>query len=144
VSRRRREESGSALVEFAWLGLILMVPLIWIVLSVFEVQRGAFAISGAARAAGRAYALADSDAAGLAQARAAVRDALDDQGAKGQPFHLRVTCGGLADCHARGAVITVRVATKVKLPMLPDMLGSGSPSFALDSSHTVPIGQFHE
>jgi hypothetical protein len=131
------------LVEFAWLGLILMVPLVWIVLAVFEVQRGAFAISGAARAAGRAYALADSDAAGMAQARAAVRDALADQGADGVPFDLRVTCG-LPDCHARGAVITVRVATRVKLPMLPDILGAGSPSFALDSTHTVPIGQFHE
>ena len=141
---RRRGEQGSALVEFAWLGLILMVPLVWIVLSVFEVQRGAFAISGAARAAGRAYALADSDAAGLVQARAAAREALDDQGAEGRPFALRVTCGGLADCHTRGAVIEVRVATKVKLPMLPDILGSGSPSFALDSTHTVPIGQFHK
>ena len=141
---RTRSEEGSALVEFAWLGLILMVPLVWIVLSVFEVQRGAFAISGAARAAGRAYALADNDAAGMVQARAAVRDALDDQGASGQPFNVRVTCGGLPDCHARGAVITVRVATKVKLPMLPDVLGSGAPSFALDSTHTVPIGQFHE
>lgn len=140
---RRRDESGSALVEFTWLGLILMVPLIWIVLSVFEVQRGAFATSGAARAAGRAYALADSDAAGLAQARAAARDALDDQGAHGQPFTLRVTCG-LPDCHARGAVITVRVATEVTLPLLPDVLGAGSPTFALRSSHTVPIGQFHE
>lgn len=140
----RRDDSGSALVEFAWLGLILLVPLVWIVLSVFEVQRGAFAISGAARAAGRAYALADSDSAGLTQARAAARDALDDQGADGQPFVLRVTCGGLADCHARGAVITVRVATKVRLPLLPDVLGSGRPSFALDSTHTVPIGQFHE
>lgn len=139
-----RDESGSALVEFAWLGLILMVPLVWIVLSVFEVQRGAFAISGAARAAGRAYALADSDAAGMVQARAAVRDALDDQGAQGQPFVLRVSCGGLTDCHTRGAVIEVRVATKVKLPLLPDIFGSGSPSFALDSTHTVPIGQFHE
>lgn len=139
-----RDESGSALVEFAWLGLILMVPLVWIVLSVFEVQRGAFAISGAARAAGRAYALADSDAAGLVQARAAVRTALDDQGAKGQPFALRVTCDGLSDCHARGAVIEIRVATRVKLPLVPDILGSGSPAFALDSTHTVTIGQFHE
>ena len=86
---KRRGESGSALVEFAWLGLILMVPLVWIVISVFEVQRGAFAISGAARAAGRAYALADSDAAGMVQARAAARDALNDQGAQGQPFALR-------------------------------------------------------
>ena len=40
---RRRDERGSALVELTWLGLLLLVPLLWIVLSVFEVQRGAFA-----------------------------------------------------------------------------------------------------
>ena len=54
----RRGEDGSALVELTWLGILLLVPMLWIVLSVFEVQRGAFAVSGAARAAGRAYALA--------------------------------------------------------------------------------------
>ncbi len=51
---RRRGEDGSALVELVWLGILLLVPLLWIVVSVFEVQRGAFAVSGAARAAGRA------------------------------------------------------------------------------------------
>ena len=45
-----------------------IVPLIWIVISVFEVQQGAFATSAAARAAGRAYALAPDDATGEARA----------------------------------------------------------------------------
>lgn len=140
---RRRREDGSALVEFAWLAIILLIPLLWIVLSVFEVQRGAFAISGAARAAGRAFALADNDALGRVEARAAVREALDDQGIPGQGFRMTVGCGQ-PDCHARGAVITVKVWTRVRLPLLPDILGSGAPSFHLDSTHTVPIGQFHE
>ena len=52
----RRDEQGSALVELTWLAIILLVPLVWIVISVFEVQQGAFATSAAARAAGRAYA----------------------------------------------------------------------------------------
>ena len=49
--RRVREqgEAGSAVVEFVWLGILLLVPLVWIVISVFEVQRGAFAVSAAAR-----------------------------------------------------------------------------------------------
>ena len=62
------------------------MPLLWIVLSVFEVQRGAFAVSGAARAAGRAYALAPSDAVGRARAEAAARQALADQGVGEQPL----------------------------------------------------------
>ena len=37
------EATAAPLVELTWLGILLLVPLVWIVLSVFEVQRGAFA-----------------------------------------------------------------------------------------------------
>lgn len=142
---RRRDERGSALVELTWLGLLLLVPMLWIVLSVFEVQRGAFGVSSAARSAGRAFALAPSDAAGQARAEAVVRRALADQGLSGAPFTLTVTCAPFpADCHRGTSVITVRVATRVEIPMLPDALGGGAPSFALDATHTVPIGQYQE
>jgi len=140
---RPRSERGTALVEFVWLAIILLVPLVWVLLSVFEVQRGAFAVTSAARSAARAYALADNDPAGEADARAAIRQAFDDQGGEDRAFRFDVTCGS-TDCHVPGAVITVRVWTRVDLPLLPDVLGAGSPSFALDSTHTVPVGQFRD
>ena len=141
----RRDERGSALVELTWLGLLLLVPMLWIVLSVFEVQQGAFGVSSAARSAGRAYALAPNDAVGQARAEAVVRRALDDQGLEGQPFTLRVSCEPFpADCHSGTSVITVRVATTVRIPLLPEVLGGDAPSFALDATHTVPVGQYQE
>ena len=143
--RRARDERGSALVELTWLGLLLLVPMLWIVLSVFEVQRGAFGVSSAARSAGRAYALAPNDAIGQARAEAAVRLALDDQGLQGEAFTLRVSCTpDPGDCHSGTSVVTVRVFTSVQIPMLPDVLGGGSPTFALEATHTVPIGQYQE
>lgn len=144
-TRRTRDERGSALVELSWLGILLLVPMLWIVVSVFEVQRGAFAVSGAARAAGRAYALAPDDATGRARAEAAARQALVDQGVGGAPLDVRITCTPYPDdCHAGTSVITVTIASRVDLPLMPDVLGGGSPSFALDSTHVVPIGQFQE
>ncbi|GAB3201493.1 hypothetical protein GCM10027062_23910 [Nocardioides hungaricus] len=141
---RRRDEAGSALIELTWLGILLLVPLLWIVVSVFQVQNGAFAVSGAARAAGRAYALAPSDAEGRARAEAAARQALADQGVD-EPVDVRITCSPYPrDCHSGTSVVTVRVASRVDLPLLPDFLGGGAPSFALDATHTVPIGQFQE
>jgi Flp pilus assembly protein TadG len=141
----RRDQRGSALVELTWLGLLLLIPMLWIVLSVFEVQRGAFGVSGAARAAGRAYALAPNDAVGAARAEQAARQALADQGLSGVPIQLRVSCTPYpANCHSGTSVITVRVSSRVDLPLLPDVLGGGAPSFALDASHTVPIGQYQE
>ena len=47
-----RSESGTVLVEVTWLAILLLVPLLYVVLSVFEVQRAAFAATAAARAAG--------------------------------------------------------------------------------------------
>jgi hypothetical protein len=142
---RRRDEHGSALVELTWLGLLLLVPILWIVLSVFEVQRGAFGVSGAARAAGRAYAVAPNDAVGRQRAEVAARQALADQGLIAAPLRVRVTCTPYpANCHSGTSVITVRISSRVDLPLLPNVLGSGAPSFALDASHTVPIGQYQE
>jgi Flp pilus assembly protein TadG len=141
----RRDEQGSALVELSWLAIILLVPLVWIVISVFEVQQGAFATSAAARAAGRAYALAPDDATGAARADAVVRQVLADQGTPGQRARVSVSCDAPAgNCHVGTSVITVRVDSGVTLPFFPAILGKGAAVLSLDATHTVPIGQYVE
>ncbi len=142
---RRRDQRGSALVEVSWLGILLVLPVLWIVMSVFQVQRGAFAVSAAARSAARAYALAPDDESGLVRARTAARVALDDQGVHGVTPDVRVTCTPYpGDCHQGTSVITVSVHSRVVLPLMPNALGGDQPSFALDATQTVPIGQFQE
>ncbi len=143
AGRRRKGEPGSALVEFCWVGLILFIPITWIVISIFEVQQGAFAVNGAARAAARAYALAPDDATGAARAQAVVDQTLIDQGGKGQTAKVSVTCEPFPhDCHAGTSLITVHIESGVTLPFLPEVLASGRRSFKLTAQHTVPIGQF--
>ena len=142
---KRRDERGSALVEFSWLAIILIVPLVWVVISVFEVQQGAFATSAAARAAGRAYALAPDDATGATRATAAAEQVLADQGTPGQRAKVSVRCDAPGDsCHVGTSVITDRVDSGVDLPFFPAILGTGAASFSLDATHTVPIGQYVE
>ncbi len=141
----RGDQRGSALVEVCWLGILLILPMLWIVMSVFEVQRGAFGVSAAARAAARAYALAPDDSSGLVRARDAARLALDDQGVHGVAPDVVVTCAPYPGaCHQGTSVITVSVHSRVVLPLMPSALGGNRPSFALDASQTVPIGQFQE
>ena len=145
VGARARDDDGSAVVELVWLGVLLLVPVLWIVVAVFQVQGGAFAVSTAARSAGRAFALAPDDASGRRAASAAARQALDDQGLDGQAYDVRVTCTPYpAQCHSGTSVITVRVASRVDLPLLPAFVGGDRPSFALDATHTVPIGRYQE
>lgn len=142
---RTRDEGGSAIVELVWLGILLLVPLLWIVLSVSQVQQGAFGVTAAARSAGRAYALAPNDAAGTEAAEDVARRALEDQGLGDAPLKVTVTCTPYPhDCHRGTSVITVRIESSVDLPLLPAVLGGGAPRFALDATHTVPIGRYQE
>ena len=142
-SRERGSQRGSALVEFCWVGLIMFIPITWIVISVFEVQRGAFAVNGAARAAARAYALAPDDATGTARAQAVVDQTLADQGGDGQTGKVHVTCEPFPDsCHSGTSLITIRIDSGVTIPFLPAVLADSQRSFTLTARHTVPIGQF--
>lgn len=137
------DERGSALVEVTWLALLLMVPLVYVLLSVFDVQRGAFGVSSASRAAGRAYALADSPAEGRERARAAAALALRDQGL--DDFELEISCRpDNASCLTPGSVVRVVVRTQVHLPLAPDALGGGAPTFRVESVHEVPFGTYVE
>lgn len=143
--RGSREERGSALVEFVWLGLVLLVPLVWILLSLFEVQRGSFAVTSAARAAGRAYSLAPDQAVARERAESAARLSLDDQGGSTMPLAVDVQCsGGPSACLAPSTTVTVTVRSGVRLPFLPAFLSSAESDFDLEASHTVPIGQYVE
>jgi hypothetical protein len=140
---RRPTQAGSALVEVTWLGIVLLLPMVWIVLAVSDVQRGSFGVTAAARSAGRAFALAPDDASGHEQARAAAAVALADQGLGDSDWTIEVGCLPLSDCHVGGAVVTVRIETQVVLPFVPDFLG-GAAKFRIDAEHKVPIGQYQE
>lgn len=98
----------------------------------FEVQSGAYGVTSAARG-------------GEARATAAARQALADQGLPADaPLTVTVTCTPYpGDCNSGTSVITVRVSSRVDL-LVPDLLGGGRPTFALDATHSVPIGQYQE
>ena len=141
---RGRGESGTALVEVTWLAILLLVPLVYLVLAVYDVQRHAFAATAAARAAGRAFVLAPDVAQGTAAARAAAEVALADQDVDAGEVDLRLTCRPAGDCLAPGSVVRVDVRTQVRLPLVPTALGGGAPSIRVDASHSVPYGTFRE
>lgn len=141
---RPRDEQGSALVELVWLGVILIVPVVYVVVSAFQVQQGAFATAGAARAAARAYALAPDDATGTLRARAAAQAVYADHRITDHDPDLSVSCDPAGDCRSGGSVITVSVSTTVPLPYLPDFLAQDRTGVRVEGTHTVPIGRYQE
>ena len=144
MSRRPRGDDGSAIVEFVWLAILLLVPLVYVVVTVFETQRTAYAVSAAARSAGRAFVTAPDQASGYARARAAARLAFADQGTDA-PVAVRISCRpSPGSCLSPGSVIFVRVASSVALPLTPAVFGGEAPRISVDASHQEPYGTFRE
>lgn len=140
-----RDERGSALVEFVWLGLLLLVPLVYVLLSVFAAQSGAYGSDAASRAAGRAFMLAPSQAEAFAAAEGAAEVALADQGIDAERMDLSVSCAPVPDrCLSSGSTVTVEVTVQQPLPLVPSALGGNAPSIRLTSTHVEPYGTFRE
>ena len=141
---RPRLETGTALVEVTWLSLLLLVPLVYLLIGVFDVQRASYGVSAAARAGARAYSLAPDEGSAPGRARAAATLALRDQHLDGN-VQLQVHCRPLpGNCLSPGSFITVEVTRQVRLPLAPSALGGGAPSFRVAASHTVGYGTYRE
>jgi hypothetical protein len=118
MTGRSTGDEGSAIVEFVWLAVLLMVPLIYVVITAVTVQRTAFGLTAAARDAGRAYATAGSDSLGERRAERAVELAMRDQGVDWSPSGRVVTCTGGCD-YSPGSSFVVTIHSRVALPMVP-------------------------
>lgn len=121
-------DAGSAIIEFVFVAVVMLVPLVYLVAAVAVAQRTNLAVTTAAREAGRAYATADSAAEAQRRAEVAVRLALDDQGIH-DGATIRVTAAG-ADCASRrvtpslrpGAEFAICVTRRAALPGIPSLL----------------------
>lgn len=147
LARRLRElddgEAGTAIVEFVFLAVVFLVPLVYLMLALFSLQAAAFAAEGAARDAGRLYAAATDEDEAQAAARQSVDMAFGDFGitVAGAP-HLQVTCE-TDPCLTAGAVIEVSVTASVRLPLVPDFLGTAG-TVPVEGTAAVVVDRYRE
>jgi Flp pilus assembly protein TadG len=122
------DERGSAIIEFVFVTVIVLLPLIYVVVAAAAVQHSQLAVSQAAREAGRAYATSDSATHAAARALAAAHISLADQNLD-NGMTLRYVAAG-AGCSASevapqlvpGAQFTVCVIRHTTLPAIPSIL----------------------
>lgn len=139
---RRSAEEGSASLEFLTVGILLLVPLVYLVLAVAAVQAGALGVEGAARQAARVAVLAaDRDASDAAVDRA-VRITLADYGIDPAAASVSIACDR-ADCLEPGARVSVSVVARVELPLVPDVLSlSTIGSVPVEATATQTVSRF--
>lgn len=127
-ARLRRDDGGNAIIEFVFVAVVILVPLIYLIAAVATVQRAQLAVGDAARDAGRAFATSETPAAAEQRVRTAVRLALTDQGLPDDASVRFVapgaSCGAAAITPrlAPGAVFTVCVTRRTDLPGIPSIL----------------------
>ncbi|WEO78453.1 hypothetical protein BJQ94_05300 [Cryobacterium sp. SO2] len=139
-------ETGSASLEFIAVGLILLVPLVYLVVTMSALQGGAFAVEGAARQAARVYVQAPTPAEAEARAERAVLVGLADYGIDAADAEVSIGCAGAPVCLSRRSVVTVTVRVQVALPFVPAVITrSRGASIPLEASATQTVSRFwHE
>lgn len=126
-------DEGSASLEFITVGLILLVPFVYLVLAASSIQAGAFAVEGAARQAARVYVQSATDAEANARAARAIELTLSDYGFDASDADVRVECAPKpSTCLTREGVVTVTVRLRASLPLVPSVLD-------LQTAASVPL-----
>ncbi|ALE92655.1 hypothetical protein AOC05_10625 [Arthrobacter alpinus] len=133
-------ERGSAVVEFVFLAVLLMVPVAYLILTVGALQGGAYAVVGAADQAARVYVLQGDEGTALQAARQAADIAVTDMGFDPAKSTLTITCDG--GCLTPGATVTAQVRLRVDLPLVTGIPGVDLQAATVESVATQKVGRF--
>ena len=137
-------DEGSASVEFITVGLLLLVPIVYLVLALSSIQSASFAVEGAARQASRVFVQADSVGVGEAAAARAIAVTLADYGLDVGDAEIVISCRpDPADCLNRRGFVTVSISIVAPLPLFPEVLGTDIPAgVTIDSVSTEQVSRF--
>jgi hypothetical protein len=127
-------------LEFTFLGLILLVPVVYLILSAAQLQGGSFAVVGAADHAAKVFVEAETPAQAHARARQAALVALDDFGFAAGQADIGISCDG--QCLAPGSSATVVVRLEVPLPLIPTLPGLNSSAATVESTASQSVERF--
>jgi len=133
------EDRGSAIIEFVFVAIGIMVPLLYLVVAVASVQQGRLSVTNAARDVGRATAISlrtGTAGTGLTDGggvSAALRIALAQHGLRPEDVEVRYVAVH-AECSSSpvvpsaesGSAFTVCVTAHRQLPAVPTAIPGGT------------------
>lgn len=120
-----RGEDGSAALEFLTVGVVMLVPLVYLVLALGQIQAQSLGVEAAARFAARAL------AGGQGDADEVLASVTGQYGI--EAFDASISCTPTsAACPEPGGTVHVTVTAQVPLPFIPPVLG-------LERMSSVPV-----
>ena len=146
-------ERGAAVVELLVVMLALLVPLVYVMVVMADVQRALLATSAAAREAGRVYVTGPDRVAAERRAGTAYREVLASYGLRtGDPrasLRLRAGCPaeGASGCaggfgFGPGAEVEVVVTYRVPVARLPFLGSLAGPGITIGATHHTRVDRY--
>jgi len=158
VSGRRPGERGAAVVELLVVFLTLVVPLVYAMAVMADVQRALLATSSAAREAGRVYVTGPDRVEAERRAGVAYRQVLATYGIRaGDPaagMRLRAGCPAEAEAEAGvvgegcaggfgpGAEVEIVVTYRVPVARLPFLGAVAGPGVTVGATHHTRVDRY--
>lgn len=124
-------ERGSAALEFILVGLLMLVPLVYLIVSLGLIQEQSLGAEAAARHVARAMSTATGADDARQRADRVLASIAQQYGLDDVDVAVECSPSGSA-CPAAGATVAVTVATRVTLPLVPPVLG-------LDELAAIPV-----
>jgi Flp pilus assembly protein TadG len=130
---RLDDEGGTAALEFILVGLLLLVPIVYLIVALGSIQGQTLGAEAGARHIARVVATAENPDDADARADRILATVVAEYGLDADAVEVRVACTDSAgECPRAGATVVVTVATQVALPLVPPVLG-------LDRLAVVPV-----
>lgn len=139
ASRRLGSDDGNAIVEFVVLSAALLIPSLYLVLTLGNVQAAVFAADSISRDVARIHATEPDPGRAAQRAAAHAAMVLEDHGlAPGDV--VTITCSE-DPCATLGGRVMAQVSIPVPVPGLGPVLGETGP-VSVDASHAVQVDQY--
>ena len=134
-------QAGSAVVEFVFLAVLMLVPMFYLVMVLARLQAGAYAVSAASREAGRAYVTATVSDQATARAHSAAGLAFADQGFESEGS-IEIGCDGTPCLRPEGRVQTTATLW-VPMPLVPAFFAAIVPlQIPISATHIATVDRF--
>ena len=126
-------ERGSAALEFILVGLLLLVPVIYLTVALGLIQGQSMGVESAARHVARAVAQSAGGDDARTGADRVLRSVIEEYDLDPAAVDLALSCRPHgAQCPQAGATLIVTVRARVALPLVPPVLG-------LDRIASIPV-----
>lgn len=143
--RRKRswiaDERGSASIEFIGAGMILLLPLLYLVITLAQIQSQSFGVESAARFVARHLAQHSEDVGSAEQTAVIIAE---QYGIAPDALSVSISCVEAGPCPGPGTLVTVTVTASVPLPLIPAFLSDGGLVVPVSASSTQRVSDYIE